>query len=122
MRLSANKIKSLCKDRGLRLGEMLETARVSRTAYYHLVRKDSVLPGSVLALAEALGVRPSRIVDDTDPATQRTRELLSRLDAIVAAHPGADRDNVWHTLLLLEEPPVDRLNRGLLRGRATAVH
>jgi len=122
MRLSAEKIKSLCNDRGLGLGELLDAAGVSRTAYYHLVRKDSVLPKSVLALAEALDVRPSSLVDDTDPATRRVRELLSRLDGIVAAHPGADRDNVWHTLLLLEEPPVDRLNRGLLRGRATAVH
>jgi hypothetical protein len=104
------------------LGEVLAEAKVSRTAYYHLVRKDSVLPGSVLALAHALGVPPSRLLEANGAAPHRTRELIGRVDAIVAAHPTADRDNVWHTLVLLDEPPVDRLNRGLLRGRAVAVH
>ena len=95
---------------------------MSRTAYYSLVRKNSVLPKSVLALAETLGVRPSRLIDEPEPATRRVTDLLSRLDEILTAHPGADRDNVWHTLLLLQEPPIDRLNRGLLRGQGTSVH
>lgn len=122
MRLSAKKIKILCHKRGLGLGELLVRAGVSRTAYYSLARKNSVLPKSVLALAETLGVRPSRLVDESEPATRRVKDLLSRLDEILTAEPGADRDNVWHTLLLLQEPPVDRLNRGLLRGRGTAVY
>ncbi len=122
MRLSAEKVKTLCQNRGLRLGELLLRAGVSRTAYYSLVRKNSVLPNSVLALAETLGVRPSRLIDEPEPETRRVKDLLSRLDEILAAHPGADRDNVWHTLLLLQEPPVDRLNRGLLRGQGTSVY
>lgn len=106
----------------MRLGELLRHAGVSCTAYYSLARKDSVLPKSVRALAETLGVPPSCLLDEPEPETRRAKELLSRLDRIVAAHPGADRDNVWHTLLLLQEPPVDRLNRGLLRGQAASVY
>jgi transcriptional regulator with XRE-family HTH domain len=122
VRLSAEKIKRLCQARDWQLGDLLEEARVSRTAYYHLIRKDSVLPRSVRALAAALGVSPARLLDAEAPEARRARHLVLRLEAIVAAHPEIDRDNVWHTLVLLEEPPVDRLNRGLLRGRAVAVH
>jgi hypothetical protein len=39
----------------------------------------------------------------------------------LAAHPNADPDNVRHTLILLELPPLERLQRGLIRGRATAI-
>jgi hypothetical protein len=115
-------VKSLCREKGLRLGEVLAEAEVSRTAYYHLVHKDSVLPKSVRSLAHALGVPPSRLLETDDSALHRAQALIARVDAIVAAHPTADRDNVRHTLVLLDEPPIDRLNRGLLRGRAVAVH
>ena len=55
VRLSPEKVRRACKDRGLRLGELLGRAGVSRTAYYQQLRKDSVLPKSVRALAAALG-------------------------------------------------------------------
>ena len=35
---------------------------------------------------------------------------------VLRRYPTADPDNVWHTLLLLEEPPVERLRRGFLRA------
>jgi len=95
---------------------------VSRTAYYSLVRSDSVLPTSLLALADFLDVAPARLLDDQIGPTVRARLLLRRLERILAKHPAADRDNVWHTLLLLEEPPVDRMERGLVRGRALDLH
>ena len=44
-----------------------------------------------------------------------------RARAICDADPDATFENVWHALILLEEAPVDRLNRSLIRGRATAV-
>jgi len=44
-----------------------------------------------------------------------------RVEKIIAAHPDADRDNVRHTLILLEQPPLERLRRSLIRGRATAI-
>lgn len=53
---------------------------------------------------------------------QRARRMVSGLEEILTANPTADRDNVWHTLILLEEPAIDRLNRGLLRGRAAPLH
>jgi hypothetical protein len=49
------------------------------------------------------------------------RRLSARVGKILAAHPDADRDNVRHTLILLEQPPLERLQRSLIRGRATAI-
>ena len=48
----------------------------------------------------------------------RHRARERRWRAIVRAHPEAYPDNVWHTLVLLELPPLERLRRGLLRGQA----
>ena len=47
--------------------------------------------------------------------------LTARVEQVLAAHPEADRDNVRHTLILLEQPPLERLQRSLIRGRATAL-
>ena len=49
------------------------------------------------------------------------RRLSVRVEKILAAHPAADRDNVRHTLILLEQPPLERLQKSLIRGRATAI-
>jgi hypothetical protein len=49
------------------------------------------------------------------------QRLSMRVKKIVAAHPQADPDNVRHTLILLEQPPFERLQRSLIRGRATAI-
>jgi hypothetical protein len=48
------------------------------------------------------------------------RRLSARVDAILAEHPSADPDNVRHTLILLELPQFERLQRSLIRARATA--
>lgn len=47
--------------------------------------------------------------------------LSARVQKVLAAHPKADPDNVRHTLILLEQPPLERLQRSLIRGRATAI-
>ncbi len=47
--------------------------------------------------------------------------LTARVRKVLAAHPNADPDNVRHTLILLEQPPLERLQRSLIRGRATAI-
>ena len=44
-----------------------------------------------------------------------------RARAICDAEPEASFENVWHALILLEDPPLDRLNRSLIRGRTAAV-
>jgi len=122
VRLSAERIKALCESRGTGLGPLLEAAGVSRTAYYSLVRKGSVLPKSVGAIARALAVPPSAILDELPAAERQARDLATAVERIVRRHPGASREDVRHTLLLLEEPPIERLRRALVRGRANHRH
>lgn len=55
-------------------------------------------------------------------AQRWARRLTMRVGKILAANPQADPDNVRHTLILLEQPPFDRLQRSLIRGRATAIY
>jgi hypothetical protein len=54
-------------------------------------------------------------------AVRWARRLTTRVEKVLAAHPEADRDNVRHTLILLEQPPLERLQRSLIRGRAAAI-
>jgi hypothetical protein len=51
------------------------------------------------------------------PDLVRHRELLEETEQILARNPDLTRDTVWHTLLLLDEPPIERLRRALRRGR-----
>jgi transcriptional regulator with XRE-family HTH domain len=122
MRLDSDRVKKLCKKRDLTLLALLDRAAVSRTAYYSLARKPSVLPASVRAIAGELGVAPSAILEEAPPAEWRTRALLRRATRVLEHHPQASFENVWHTLVLLEEPPVERLRRSLLRGRGVDLH
>jgi hypothetical protein len=117
VRLSAEKVRKACRSQRTNLSALLAEAGVSRTAYYSLVRRGTVLPTTVIALAEGLGCSPSALLEDLSPQELRARTLLKRLRGILRRHPDADRENVWHTLLLLDEPPIDRLNRGLTRAR-----
>jgi hypothetical protein len=48
---------------------------------------------------------------------RRHRARERALQRVLRRHPEADPDNVWHALVLLELPPVERLRRGLVRGR-----
>ena len=54
-------------------------------------------------------------------AARWARRLSARVEKVLAAHPEADPDNVRHTLILLELPPLERLQRSLIRGRPTAI-
>ncbi len=64
MQLSSAKIKKRCAQRRVSLGDVLKQAGVSRTAYYSLARKKSVLPKSILRMASHLGVNPSALLDN----------------------------------------------------------
>jgi hypothetical protein len=56
------------------------------------------------------------------PQAQRwARWLARRTQSVLAANPQADGDNVRHTLILLEQPPLERLQKSLIRGRHTAI-
>ena len=46
--------------------------------------------------------------------------LMESVRHVLARNPEADPDNVRHTLILLEHPPLERLRRSLIRGRSLA--
>ena len=52
-----------------------------------------------------------------DPQAKAMIHLLERVDVICSKKPQLDRDIVRHTLILLAEPPIERLRRSLRRGR-----
>ena len=83
MRLSGSRVRQLCREKGLHLSRMLRMAGVSRNAYYSLLRKDSVLPKSVTALARQLNVTPSAFLEETLPQAEKTRRLREKLDTIM---------------------------------------
>ncbi|MGW8321181.1 MAG: hypothetical protein ACWGSD_06480 [Thermodesulfobacteriota bacterium] len=91
--------------KGMTLSRLLKNAGVSKNAYYSLARKDTLLPKSVLAIANHLGVRPSAFLEE-GPEENQWAILLEELERISALNHDADRDNIRHTLLLLEEPPI----------------
>jgi hypothetical protein len=70
-------------------------------------------------MGNAKETRLARIHDDKE-AQAWGRELAAKVQAVLREHPGADPENVRHTLILLEYPPLERLGRSLLRGRALA--
>lgn len=117
------RVRFLSRQRGESLSLLLRRAGVSRTAFYSLSRRASVLPKTVLALSEALGVSELDLLetvsrsDDSD-YQRRLREAQS----IVGSLPAASFENVWHALCLLDLDPAERLNRSLIRGRTAALH
>ena len=115
-------MKDLCERRGIRLNDLLRRAGVSRTAYYSLARKDSVLPKSIRAIARQLNVKPSSFLEEEGRAEQRVLAVMENVQTIMREHPTLNPDNVRHTLLLLHEKPVDRLRRALLRAQAVHIY
>jgi AcrR family transcriptional regulator len=117
MRIDVARLKGLAGKRGLSLNALFAKAGVSKTAFYHLVHKSSVLPASLRSLAETLSVRPGAFLTEKNPDVTKVRRILALTDRITAGDPKLDRDNVRLTLLLLEEEPIRRLRRSLTRGR-----
>jgi lambda repressor-like predicted transcriptional regulator len=117
MKLSRKRVEFLCRQQGTSIGQMLREAGVSPNAFYTLGRKDSVVPQSLIRISERLGVSVSALLDDVLTPTQRMKRLTAESDRISKRHRGVDRDNIRHTLLLLEEKPIERLRRALRRGQ-----
>jgi len=69
------------------------------------------------AMPKAANISPMTANQARERALDRRRKAL----AICAAEPEAAFENVWHTLILLDLPPLERLNRSLQRGRAVAL-
>jgi hypothetical protein len=118
MRVSLDKVESLCGQRELNIGGLLREAGVSRNAFYSLSRKDSVLPRSLIRIAEALDVSPSALLDESPTPTERIKKIAAESKLIAERHKDIDRDTARHTLILLHEKPLDRLRRALRRGRS----
>ena len=59
--------------------------------------------------------------DDDAPLPDRIVALLREAEEICQAEHAASFENVWHTLLLLEREPTERLNMGLMRGSPSTV-
>lgn len=117
MQISREKIQELCRAKGLNLAQLLKKGKVSKTAYYSLLRKDSVLPKSILSIAKELQAQPSAFLEEENPHLAKIKKLQEELDSILQKYPRANRENVWHTLLLLQQKPEERLNRGLTRAQ-----
>jgi hypothetical protein len=64
-------------------------------------------------------MKPKR---DTGALLRRHRARERALARVLKQHPEADAETVWHALVLLELPPVERLRRGLLRGQTVHLH
>ena len=122
MKICKEKLKKLCEKKQITLNQLLREAGVSRNAYYSLLRKNSVLPKSIAAMASKLNVSPSAFLEEESLSLQKARALLARVDKISKHHKVSDPDNIRHTLLLLEEEPVNRLKRALLRAQKFAFH
>jgi hypothetical protein len=122
MRLSVERVKTMCRERGESVSAMLESARVSRNAFYTLARRESLFPRTLEAIGERLGVRPDSLLTDDDRKTEGMKALLAETDAIARRYPGVDRENVRHALLLLREKPIDRMRRALVRGKSAHIH
>ena len=118
MKLSVDAIRRRCEARGIPLTDVLRSAGVSRTAYYSLCRRASVLPKTVLKLAAALDAPAAALLDETTSEEKRARRRVDAAKRIAGESSGTSFENVWHTLALLDEPPSARLNRALRRGRA----
>ena len=73
---------------------------------------------------EAYGILSSLNRKKTNQQENKAQRWAARLMELVREvldrHPEADPDNVRHTLILLEQPPLERLRRSLIRGRSIA--
>ena len=121
MRLSTERIRELAASRGLSLSALLREAGISRNAYYSLARRESVVPKSVHRLAGTLGVAPTDLFEEVLEDKHDVDRLVAEARRIAARHPGIEFENVWHTLLVLREPPLQRLRGSLRRGRAAPL-
>ena len=63
---------------------------------------------------------PESIEPQEREAQRWAQELMESVRRVLDRHPEADPDNVRHTLILLGEPPIERLRRSLTRGRSSA--
>jgi hypothetical protein len=121
MRLSLERIRQHCSQRGLSISQLLVEAGVSRTAFYSLLRRASVVPESVSAIAATLGRTELDLLETGTPADAQARGRLRRARKICRADSSLAFENVWHTLIMIQRCPRERLEGSLRRGRGIAL-
>lgn len=121
MRISKTKLDMLCRKNRSSLRQTLRGAGVSPNAFYSLLRKPEILPRSIALLAEHLGVAPTRFLEDEGTLAQRAIARSQEARRLCRRRSEADREDVLHTLILLEEPPIDRLRRAITRANRTDI-
>jgi len=67
MRINARMLQKLYKDKRIAPQRLLEKSGVSKTAYYNILYKRRLLPGSIYDLAKVLGVSPSAFLEEENP-------------------------------------------------------
>ncbi|PWU21457.1 MAG: hypothetical protein C5B50_01655 [Verrucomicrobia bacterium] len=94
-----------------------------RPAFIEEDTNDSKLQMTPPGTRAKVACRVKRSFQHKDPAGAKrwARSLSRRVERILQSHPDADPDNVRHTLILLQKPPLERLQRSLIRARATAI-
>lgn len=73
------------------------------------------MPNSFERLAHILSVPTEDLIEESH--VKKIYCLQEKLEQVMKQHPDLMRENVWHTLVLLEEAPINRLDRALIRGR-----
>ena len=117
MKVAADRIRALCRQRGWKLTALLREAGVSRNAFYSLARRESIVPHSLRAIADRLDLPVSAMLEEEPGAADRMRAVMHQTEQIVRGGTDLEPENIRHTLVLLAEEPVDRLRRALRRGR-----
>jgi hypothetical protein len=64
---------------------------------------------------------PTKLTAAQQQALRTQRRRLRQMERVMRQHPEADREDVWHTLIGLENPWAN-LERSLLRGRGVEIH
>ena len=117
MRLSSNKVQCLLLTKGISISILLKAAGLARSTYYALLEKENLLPKSLRSIAGVLGVNASELLVDEESILAEHYKLIERVDEICAQDSELDREMVRHVLILLDEPPIERLRRALTRGQ-----
>jgi len=67
------------------------------------------------------GARPLANAQTDAQVRRWGRRLAADVQSVIARHPKADPEVVRLTLISLQSPPLERLNRSLRRGRGFAA-
>jgi hypothetical protein len=121
MKLSLEKVDQLCRENRINVSALLRETGVSRNSFYSLARKDTLVPSSLVRIAEYLGVPIADLLEHSFTPSEKIKAIQVETARITSRYPDLDSDNVRHTLLLLEERPEDRLRRALRRGRSVDI-